>query len=132
MPANTSVFDVNPNPVIGVVSQPISETLKKDPRFDGKETYIMQAYIEWLESAGARVVPLIMTDEQSVTDDKLSKLNGVLFPGGAGDYLDIGDYIYNFAIKENDAGRFYPIWGTCLGFENLATFASDSGNPLSD
>ncbi len=41
MPANASVFDVNPNPVIGVVSQPISQTLKKDPRFDGKETYIM-------------------------------------------------------------------------------------------
>ncbi len=73
-----------------------------------------------------------MTDEQSVTDDKLSKLNGVLFPGGAGNYREIGDYIYKFAIKENDAGRFYPIWGTCLGFENLARFASDSGNPLSD
>lgn len=55
-----------------------------------------------------------------------------MFPGGAGDYLEIGDYIYKYAIKENDAGRFYPIWGTCLGFENLATFASTSGNPLSE
>ena len=129
---NGSVFDTNPNPVIGVVSQPLSSSLQKDPRFADKDSYIMQAYVEWLEAAGARVVPLIMTDEQSVTDDKLSKLNGVLFPGGAGNYREIGEYIYNFAISENDAGRFYPIWGTCLGFENLARFASDSGNPLSD
>ena len=132
MPTNGSIFDANPNPVIGVVTQPIGDDLKKDPRFADKDTYVMQAYIEWLESAGARVVPIIMGDDQSVTDDKLSKINGVLFPGGAGDYLEIGDYIYKYAIKENDAGRFYPIWGTCLGFENLATFASTSGNPLSE
>ena len=73
-----------------------------------------------------------MTEAQDVIDSKLNKLNGVLFPGGAGNYREIGNYIYEFAIKENDAGRFYPIWGTCLGFENLARFASDSGNPLSD
>jgi len=91
---NGSIFDANPNPVIGVVTQPIGDDLKEDPRFADKQTYVMQAYIEWLEAAGARVVPIIMTDDQSVTDDKLSKLNGVLFPGGAGDYLEIGDYIY--------------------------------------
>lgn len=91
----------------------------------------MEAYSTFMETAGARVVPFIMTDEYSVTDSKLAQVNGVLFPGGAGDYLDIGDYIYKYAIKENDAGNFYPIWGTCLGFENLAIFASDSGSPLS-
>ena len=62
----------------------------------------------------------------------MSKLNGVLFPGGDTDYLDLGNYIYNYAIKENDAGHFYPIWVTCLGFENLAIFASDSKDPLSN
>ena len=92
----------------------------------------MQAYVNFMESAGARVVPIIMTDEQSVTDDKLNKMNGVLFPGGAGNYRDVGDYIYKQLIEKNDAGSWYPLWGTCLGFENLARFASDSGNPLSD
>ena len=92
----------------------------------------MQAYIDWLEASGARVVPLLTTDDISVNREKLTKLNGVLFPGGDTDYLDLGNYIYNFAIQENDAGRFYPIWGTCLGFENLAIFASDSKSPLSN
>ena len=92
----------------------------------------MQAYVKWAEAAGARVVPLIMTDDNTVTDEKLSKINGVLFPGGAGNYREIGEYIYKSVIDKNDAGEYYPIWGTCLGYENLARFASDSGNPLSD
>jgi len=61
----------------------------------------------------------------------MTKVNGILFPGGNGDYLETGDHVFKSAITENDAGNFYPIWGTCLGFENLAIFASDSGSPLS-
>jgi len=91
---STSTYDLNSAPVIGIVSQPLATALTKDPRFDGKTSYIMQAYVNWLETAGARVVPIIMTDEQSVTDEKLSKVNAVLFPGGAGNYRKIGEYIY--------------------------------------
>lgn len=92
----------------------------------------MQAYTDFMRDSGARVVPIILEDSNEVVDEKLSKVNGVLFPGGAGDYLEIGDYIYNSLIKQNDEGHFYPLWGTCLGFENLGIFASDSGNPLGD
>ena len=46
-------------------------------------------------------------------------------------YHKVGESAYNYAIAENDKGNFYPIWGTCQGFEYLAMFASDSGNPLS-
>lgn len=67
-----------------------------------------------------------MTDDWSVTDEKLTKVNGVLFPGGAGDYFDLGNHIYDHAISENDAGRVFPIWGTCLGYENMAIYASES------
>lgn len=123
-------FDVNPQPVIGILSQPLPASLKKDPRFEGKTTYLMQAYVDFMESAGARVIPFISDEDQSITDDKLSKVNGILFPGGGGDYTEIGDYIYKQLIAENDAGNFFPLWGTCLGFENLAKFAATSGNPL--
>ena len=62
-PINASPYDLNMSPVIGIVTQPISDTLKKDPRFEGKTTYLMQAYVDFMESAGARVVPIIMTDD---------------------------------------------------------------------
>jgi len=57
---------------------------------------------------------LILNEPKEVTLDKLSKLNGVLFPGGDGDYYDFGNFIYQ-AIKEyNDNGTYYPMWGTCF------------------
>jgi gamma-glutamyl hydrolase len=80
-----------------------------------------------LESAGARVVPLIRGEPESVTLEKLKKLNGVLMPGGDGDYVEFGRFIYNTIKSHNDNGTYFPLWGTCLGFENFAIFASDEG-----
>ena len=92
----------------------------------------MQAYVTFMESAGARVVPFLSTDSEADTLAKLEKVNGILFPGGDGDYLTVGDQIYKSLIEKNDSGEFYPLWGTCLGFENLAIFASESGSPLEE
>lgn len=50
---------VNNRPMIGVLTQPLTEAFKADPRFRGKTSYIMASYINILESAGARTVPLI-------------------------------------------------------------------------
>ena len=65
-----------------------------DARFEGYQTYIMAAYVQFLESAGARVIPLIKGEEWSVTLDKINRLDGVLFPGGNGDYIEYGRAIY--------------------------------------
>ena len=43
-------------------------------------------------------------------------------PGGSGDYLAKGKFVFDWITKQNDIGNFYPIWGTCLGFENLAIY----------
>lgn len=50
----------------------------------------MSAYTKYIEAQGARVVPLIFEDSAEVTLDKVAHLDGVLYPGGAGDYYDIG------------------------------------------
>ena len=87
----------------------------------------MAAYVEFLQGSGARVVPLISTEDWTVTQEKINKLDGILFPGGDSDYLEYGRKIYEEVKLINDAGHFYPLWGTCLGFENLAIWASDEG-----
>jgi len=87
----------------------------------------MLAYAQFMEAAGARVIPLIKTDSQEVTLDKLSKLNGVLFPGGDGDYLEFGRVVFNKIKEYNDNGTYYPAWGTCLGFEDFVIYAADEG-----
>jgi gamma-glutamyl hydrolase len=55
----------------------------------------MAAYVRFVESAGARVVHIIYDEPENVTLDKLSKLDGVLMPGGGGDYMKIGKFIFD-------------------------------------
>jgi gamma-glutamyl hydrolase len=98
-----------------------------DTRFDGLKSYVMTAYVQFLEAAGARVVPLVLGEPEEVTLDKLSKLNGVLFPGGDGDYLEFGRFIFNKIKEYNDNGTYYPAWGTCLGYEAFSIYAADEG-----
>jgi carbamoylphosphate synthase small subunit len=73
------------------------------------------------------VVPLILTESQDVTIDKLSKLNGVLMPGGDGDNLEYGRFIYSKIKDYNDNDTYYPLWGVCMGYENLISYAANGG-----
>lgn len=91
---------VNNRPIIGVLSQPLLHYDKyNDTRFEGYESYIMKNYITSLESAGARVVPLIYHAEHDTELQKLPHLNGVLYAGGAGgdDYNAFGKKIFDWA-----------------------------------
>jgi gamma-glutamyl hydrolase len=59
--------------------------------------------------------------------------NRVLLPGGAtwfnqsNGYADAGRHIYDIASEMNERGEYFPLWGTCLGFE-LLTYLSADGN----
>ena len=68
----------------------------------------------FLEASGARIVPLVMGESADTTLDKISKCSGVLLPGGADNaYYDFGKFIFETVKAYNDAGHFYPLWGTC-------------------
>lgn len=60
----------------------------------------------------------------------------VLFPGGGvyfsptngtGGYVDTGRLLYKLAKEANDAGDYFPVWGTCLGFELMMYLDADGG-----
>lgn len=96
---------INKRPIIGVLAQ---ET-DKSPHGD---TYIPASYFKWLEAGGCRTVPI-----------------SVLFPGGGVDlfkseYGKAAKIIYEFALKANDNGDYFPLWGTCLGFQLLTALTS--------
>ena len=84
----TGGADVNTNtqPVIGIVTQAIGDTLREaNPKFADYNSYMMADYAQYVEGSGARVIPIIDTESDADTLAKLGKINGVLFPGGAGD-----------------------------------------------
>jgi len=67
----------------------------------------------------------------------LPKLNGVLFPGGGVEFninnrwTSNANYILQYAIKQNDNGNVFPVWGTCLGHQLLGFLTNNYVSPLS-
>lgn len=121
-------IDDNTQPVIGVVSQTFRFGGEK---FEKYQSYIMAAYVRFLEGSGARVIPILMSDSEETVLEKLSQINGVLIPGGAGNYRRVGSIILREAMKKNDRGEFFPVYGICLGFEFLSKVtAEQSSNVL--
>ncbi|XP_017887486.1 chitobiosyldiphosphodolichol beta-mannosyltransferase [Ceratina calcarata] len=114
---------LNNRPIIGVLAQEVSPTMKNKIGNDIYTSYIAASYVKFIEGAGARVVPIMIGKNKAYYEDVLSQINGVLWPGGAtyfnGGYADAGDIIYKIAKKMNENSDYFPIFGICLGFELL-------------
>ncbi|XP_055630730.1 gamma-glutamyl hydrolase-like isoform X2 [Toxorhynchites rutilus septentrionalis] len=124
------IHHLNEEPIIGVLAQEMSYSLA-NKYGDNFESYIAASYVKFIEGAGARVVPIWINQPRDYYADILPKLNGVLFPGGSTwfnqtqGYADAGYHIYEEAIKINEQGSYFPLWGTCLGFELLTYLAAN-------
>ncbi|XP_072460775.1 gamma-glutamyl hydrolase [Notamacropus eugenii] len=115
----------NDRPVIGILAQ--ANHMKSFQNY-GKY-YIAASYVKYLESAGARVVPVRLKLSDEEYDKLFQSINGILFPGGGvnlqtSDYSYVARLFYNKALQANKKGDYFPIWGTCLGFEELTVLTS--------
>ncbi|XP_076126380.1 gamma-glutamyl hydrolase isoform X1 [Alosa pseudoharengus] len=116
---------VNERPVIGILTQEVSDD---DMRPFGK-TYIPASYVKYIESAGSRVAPIRLNLTQAEYEKIFAEINGLLFIGGAvdlvqSDYARTAKFFYKLAVKANDAGDFFPLWGTCMGFQLLTVLVA--------
>ena len=121
---------LNLRPVIGIVSQKVTE--KFTPNITDSQTYIAASYVKQMEMAGAQVVPILPSYSLSKKKRLINSVNGVLFPGGAAPINDSGYFktaklVFEEAKQLNDEGNYYPLWGTCLGFETLHSIAAELG-----
>ncbi|XP_057646546.1 gamma-glutamyl hydrolase [Chionomys nivalis] len=112
-------------PIIGVLMQ---KCRTKEMRNLGKY-YIAASYVKYLESAGARVVPIRLDLSLTQYTELFRSINGILFPGGSAsishsEYSSTARIFFNKAIESYDDGDYFPVWGTCLGFEELAFLVS--------
>ncbi|CAJ0968397.1 unnamed protein product [Ranitomeya imitator] len=92
-------------------------------------SYLAASYVKTLESAGARVIPIRINLAEEEYVKIFTAINGVLLPGGGVDLKDSGyaraaKIFYDLALAANDKGDYFPIWGTCLGFEQLTVLTS--------
>ncbi|KAL7876195.1 hypothetical protein AOLI_G00111580 [Acnodon oligacanthus] len=113
----------NDRPVIGVLAQEVSAPTP------GKNAYIAASYVKYLESAGARVVPVMIKKSEEEYIQLFKSINGILFPGGGASivssaYAKAAGIFYRLALEANLKGDYFPVWGTCLGFELLTFLTS--------
>jgi len=79
----------------------------------------LKASKEWLAQEGADSLELPESFNASELETLFQSVNGLLIPGG-GRALDPSlRAMVNHAVMANRAGDFFPVWGTCLGFEWL-------------
>lgn len=117
---------LNYRPIIGVLAQ---ENLPDDPSTQGS-SYIAACYVKYLESSGARVVPIRLNLLEDEYVRLFKSLNGLLLPGGDVDlqtsqFSRVSKIFYSLALKANDDGDHFPIWGTCQGFQQLSVLTAN-------
>ena len=112
-----------------IESKPIFGILSLPEPIDDNTTFINEsidgAYINWLESAGAEVLPLHIWYSQSELKDILDHINGVLLQGSfrllnfSSKWEINARYIFNYTIENH-----LPLYGICFGFRLLNIFMS--------
>jgi gamma-glutamyl hydrolase len=133
------------SPVIGILTQPI---------VNSSDTMVAASYVKWLEAGGARSIPIPYDAPPTMVQELFYQVNGILFPGGASAVPDSAREIWRMVHqaanryhrrrpgdKDNDEGEedssrsspcttpqndFFPLWGTCLGFEYLIQLAASA------
>ncbi|MEW5313388.1 MAG: hypothetical protein WDW38_004959 [Sanguina aurantia] len=121
--ASLSRNEINNRPMIGILSQP------GEPAPKGM-SYIAASYIKWVESAGARAVPILYDMSEQEIKRRFSLVNGILLPGGGANlspghpFYDTARLLVDLAVEANENGDYFPVHGTCLGMETLAVILS--------
>ncbi|KAJ7993951.1 hypothetical protein DPEC_G00260000 [Dallia pectoralis] len=132
LPTRINQIPINNRPIIGILTQEVNDQAMKP---FGK-AYIAASYVKYIESGGSRVVPIRLTMSTAEYEKIFMSINGLLLVGGSSNletsnFARVAGIFYRLALNANDAGDFFPIWGTCLGMQ-LLTFLVAGENLLSE
>jgi len=123
---------------LGIITIP-SDVSEYDPKL---WSYFPSSYVKFIESGGAQVVPIQYDLPRENLTYLLERVNGVLLTGGGSAFLDDQgnptpivlsiQFIVDYIINENRNGNYYPLWGTCQGFQVIAMALTHNYSILSN
>lgn len=129
-------------PVIAIISQPATTYQRQFPDGGGNFSEVVGSYVDWVEQTGAEAALVPFDMPWHVLIKVLSHTQALVLPGGAAelvevdknnkttDYMDRIHKIIEWAKLRNKK-HYYPVWGTCLGFEEaVISFAGNNGKSL--
>ncbi|KAH7686292.1 Peptidase C26 gamma-glutamyl hydrolase protein [Dioscorea alata] len=117
-------------PVIGILTHP-GDGVNGRLSNATNASNIPASCVRFVESGGARVIPIIYNEPEDLIIQKLNLVNGVLLTGGwakTGLYYDVAKKIFEIVLTKNDAGDHFPLLAVCLGFELLSMFISQNND----
>ena len=111
-------------PVIGIYGNSYPEN---GPENTTNGSYYPMSYVYWLESGGADVMAIHYWYSEEEINKILHKINGVLFLGGGRDFSQNQTWEKNAKyIIDQSMQMNLPFWGTCQGFQLIASLLSQN------
>lgn len=93
---------INTRPIIGILSQQSKPEF--EPNINMSTSYIAASYVKWIEAAGGQSVPILNTYSKSHVLKIMSRINGVLLPGG----VEVHHLTRNVSYAYKRKGNFPP------------------------
>jgi len=130
-----------PNPIIGVLvdgpSSPDCPSIYRPSDIQEDRGCFDSVYVKWIEMAGGRVVPIPYNADNDQLDYFFNSVNALLYTGGEltlsvnTTYYQTANYLFNLSLSANENGDYFPVWGTCQGFQLLSILIAEDMSVLS-
>ncbi|GMI15571.1 hypothetical protein TrLO_g14937 [Triparma laevis f. longispina] len=111
----TAMVSAADRPVIAVMSHPYNAT----------HEYMAASYVKYIESGGGRTLRVPFTANSTQVEEIYKQTSGLLLMGGSATLPQAARDLYSLKLKGDSNGSFYPMWGTCLGFEWINQLVSE-------
>lgn len=115
---------------VGIITVPLSPN-RKYYNVCG-DSYISSAHINMLNRAGLKILAIPYTTKDY--DYYIDRVNALYFPSGgvfasnSPEYYNCCKNFLDRAMILNDQGTYFPVWGACMGMQQLMIIADATDN----
>jgi gamma-glutamyl hydrolase len=120
------------NKVIGIITVPLTPT-KRFYNICG-DSYLPTNHLEWIKQTGLKILPIPYDLPPTKYNDYFKQINGLYIPEGGiyinthTQFLETCSKFLEMAMEANDKGEYFPVWGVCMGFQQLLIIADGNRN----
>ena len=102
---------------VGIITMPQKE---KRAGADEAKPFIINNNVAWFADRGIDIVPIPYNTKSP--EAYMKRIHGLYLQGGPvynEDYMKTAVRLLELAVAANKSGEYFPVWGTCHGFQTL-------------
>lgn len=95
-------------------------------------SYVVTAHIEWLKTHNIEIIPIPYYSKN--LHNYIKKVHGLYLPSGGvfaqtqPEYYYAAKKLIHLAKQQNDMGNYFPVWGACMGFQQMLIVQDGNDN----